>query len=65
LDPLLADLFASTYYFMEWRFFTPVSAVLLNQNGMLPDDADLEEVRVGVVVCQQNVVDTVQLFMVP
>lgn len=47
LDPLLADLLASTYYFIEWRFFTPVSAVLLNQNDMLPDDADLEEVCVS------------------
>lgn len=46
LDPTLADVIASTYYFMEWRDFQPVSAVLLNQHDLLPDEAELDAVRV-------------------
>ena len=45
LDPMLADAIASTYYFLDWRDHQPVSAVLLNQHDLLPDDAELDEVR--------------------
>lgn len=45
LDPLLADVIPSTYYFLNWRDSTPVSAVLLNQHDLLPEDAELDAVR--------------------
>lgn len=44
---LLVDLLTTTYYFMDWRHVQPVSAVLLNQHDLLPDDAELDEVRGG------------------
>jgi len=44
LDPTLAEAIASTYYFLDWRNFQPVSAMLLNQHDLLPEEAELDEV---------------------
>lgn len=44
---MLAEAVSTTYYFLDWRDFMPVSAIILNQHGLLPDDAELDEVSCG------------------
>lgn len=44
LDPTLAEAIATTYFFLDWRNFQPVSAMLLNQHDLLPEEAELDEV---------------------
>lgn len=47
LDSVLAEAVSTTYYFLDWRDFMPVSAIILNQHGLLPDDAEIDEVGCG------------------
>jgi hypothetical protein len=44
---VLAEAVSTTYYFLDWRDFMPVSAIILNQHGLLPDDAEIDEVGCG------------------
>jgi hypothetical protein len=59
LDPDLAEAVSTTYYFLDWRDYMPVSAIILNQHGLLPDDAELDEVGCGGVVDYRHSVSSV------
>jgi hypothetical protein len=48
LDSVLAEAVSTTYYFLDWRDFQPVSAVLLKQHDLLPEEVELDDVSVCV-----------------